>query len=98
MALCTGNGSSYGIPIASLSERMSRHGQPYLAGSLGTARISVMRTGEVDADGAPLWTLVLQAGPPPPQARVRPREHVERDGEITRVLDPEYAVNREIAF
>jgi hypothetical protein len=97
MALRTGNRSSYGIPIACLREHVSRHGQACLVGRLGTARVIILKTGEVDGDGAPLWTLLVQEGSPP-QSRARPREHVERDGEITRVLDPEYAVNSEIPF
>jgi hypothetical protein len=67
------------VQLARLYERVSKNGDPYLAGQFGGAKIAIIKS--IDSDGLPVWNLFVSD----PVAAVRSvREpHVEPrdDGE-----------------
>lgn len=52
---------SYGpsVRITRLFERRSKLGNPYFVGRCGAARIAILNSGEVAADGTPIWDVVV---------------------------------------
>lgn len=52
------------VPLTRLYERVSKRGNHYLVGRLGLAKITVLKTSELDNDGNSVWTLLAAEAPP----------------------------------
>jgi hypothetical protein len=53
-------------------ERTSKNGNVYLAGRLGAARLTILKSRDTADDGGAIWEVLLQEGPPPKAAASSP--------------------------
>lgn len=57
------------VNVGKLYERTSAAGNQYISGFFGSMKITLLKSKDADAEGNPIWNLVIAAAPPRDQAK-----------------------------
>lgn len=75
------------VNVGKLYERTSAAGNTYISGFFGSMKLTLLKSKDADAEGNPIWNLVIAAAPPrtgePARARKADAER-PRDGDRAR--------------
>lgn len=52
------------VTVGKLYERTSAQGNQYISGFFGSMKLTLLRSKDADAEGHPIWNLVIAAAPP----------------------------------
>lgn len=52
------------VNVGKLYERTSAQGNQYITGFFGSMKITLLKSKDADAEGNPIWNLVIAAAPP----------------------------------
>lgn len=52
------------VTVGKLYERTSAQGNQYITGFFGSMKLTLLRSKDADAEGNPIWNLVIAAAPP----------------------------------
>lgn len=73
------------VNVGRLYERTSSKGNPYLSGFFGSMKIAALKSKDTDAEGNPIWNLMIAAAP----SRDRAGNNAGRKAEAERPRDPD---------
>lgn len=79
------------VTVGKLYERTSAAGNQYISGFFGSMKITLLKSKDADAEGNPIWNLVIAAAPPrnadgqklPKSQAERPRDRDAGNGSST---------------